>query len=422
MWAIILKSMNPRETWISGVFKEYKEAQEYLASSKDLYKKFNVAPPDEILEIPAQDYPVMFFRDLDSLDVTYVTPGDLAEKLLAFEKVEDEDHQYGMYYIFQEDYRALIPGEQYLVWINHHHIVNDEMTRLMWRALRVESVGGYKGIYSCSYCDKLSAGILSATGYSPPPGWQIIPWAESKNVESDSYLRKEGETLPKTHSATYLTVCSKKKCRRLINVAGECNALLCVMYPGEIETRMRCQLTKGHEGDHKEIFEDRHVQVIWTEDDTCFAVENDEMDLENKGNFKMFGPPKDVIGECNAHLYIGDDYGDNGATMRCQLPQGHKGAHKEIFEDRDVQVIWTVDERDYAKPARKAFDKYVEESKLTTSSKKISHCPSFISTEDLVSRFVTKYPEHREFKNDILDDNSSDGFANIDDVDEVERL
>lgn len=60
------------------------------------------------------------------------------------------------------------------------------------------------------------------------------------------------------------------------------------------------------------------------------------------------GPPKDKEDECNAHLYIGDDYGDNVATMRCQLPKGHDGPHKEIFNRRGsaVTVTWCVDERE----------------------------------------------------------------------------
>ena len=60
----------------------------------------------------------------------------------------------------------------------------------------------------------------------------------------------------------------------------------------------------------------------------------------------MFGKPRNVPGECNAHLYIGDDYGDNTATMRCQLPEGHEGRHHERFERQGepVDVYWGVDE------------------------------------------------------------------------------
>lgn len=63
----------------------------------------------------------------------------------------------------------------------------------------------------------------------------------------------------------------------------------------------------------------------------------------------MFGSPKDIEGECNAHLYIADNQGDGEATMRCQLPKGHEGVHREIFHRPDsageVVVTWEKDER-----------------------------------------------------------------------------
>jgi len=60
----------------------------------------------------------------------------------------------------------------------------------------------------------------------------------------------------------------------------------------------------------------------------------------------MYGEPEDVKGECNARLYIADDFGDNHATMRCQLPEGHDGLHKEEFNhDSPVVITWQRDER-----------------------------------------------------------------------------
>jgi len=59
---------------------------------------------------------------------------------------------------------------------------------------------------------------------------------------------------------------------------------------------------------------------------------------------------KDVNGECSAHLYIGDNYGDGTATMRCQLPENHKGKHQEEFsrgEGKLIIISWEHDERDY---------------------------------------------------------------------------
>ena len=63
----------------------------------------------------------------------------------------------------------------------------------------------------------------------------------------------------------------------------------------------------------------------------------------------MFGPPEDVDGECNAKLYLGDDYGDNHCTIRCGLPVGHDGDHEEAFnrgEDARVFLQWQRDERE----------------------------------------------------------------------------
>lgn len=61
----------------------------------------------------------------------------------------------------------------------------------------------------------------------------------------------------------------------------------------------------------------------------------------------MWGTPEDIVGECNAHLYLGDDYGDNHCTIRCSLPEGHGEEHKEEFSrgGRPVVVTWFVDER-----------------------------------------------------------------------------
>ncbi len=62
----------------------------------------------------------------------------------------------------------------------------------------------------------------------------------------------------------------------------------------------------------------------------------------------MHGPPEDVVGECNARLFLSDDYGDNHCTIRCGLPDGHEGSHKEEFErdDKPVVITFDCDQRD----------------------------------------------------------------------------
>ena len=61
----------------------------------------------------------------------------------------------------------------------------------------------------------------------------------------------------------------------------------------------------------------------------------------------IFGEPADSADECNARLFIGDNYGDGTATMRCQLAPNHEGLHQERF-DREgglVTITWVYDER-----------------------------------------------------------------------------
>jgi len=59
------------------------------------------------------------------------------------------------------------------------------------------------------------------------------------------------------------------------------------------------------------------------------------------------GPPNDVPGECNARLFIGDDFGDNSATMRCSLVPGHDGSHEKRYGEPGARIVvtWEKDER-----------------------------------------------------------------------------
>lgn len=59
------------------------------------------------------------------------------------------------------------------------------------------------------------------------------------------------------------------------------------------------------------------------------------------------GEPEDVAGECNARLFIADNYGDNHATMRCQRHPEHLGNHVEEFDrgGHPARIEWEQDER-----------------------------------------------------------------------------
>lgn len=62
----------------------------------------------------------------------------------------------------------------------------------------------------------------------------------------------------------------------------------------------------------------------------------------------------DVPGECDARLYLSDDYDDNCCTLRCRRLLNHNGLHRwrmhRYYKDKGVNgkviVSWEIDERD----------------------------------------------------------------------------
>ena len=77
---------------------------------------------------------------------------------------------------------------------------------------------------------------------------------------------------------------------------------------------------------------------------------------------KMFdGELQDIPGECDCHLYLGDNYGDNHTTIRCRLPMGHKGPHIEEFVRKGgkVMITWERDERAAAEAESEAYGEWM---------------------------------------------------------------
>ena len=62
----------------------------------------------------------------------------------------------------------------------------------------------------------------------------------------------------------------------------------------------------------------------------------------------LTGEPLDVDGECNARLYLGDNFEDNHLTLRCPLLPKHNGPHQTEFirHDKPVIITWQIDEHE----------------------------------------------------------------------------
>jgi hypothetical protein len=219
MWVIIERMKNnPNRCWIGGVYKQRQDALEY--QERSFHKANHSEHMQELRDIPAQDYPILLLFDRDKSDYFYVTPEELAEKILKYEKVEDEDmeiyllgnrivkfpsHEYCTYYILRND----TAPEEELIDDHHvdnyedHHVDNCEMKEMYWRAITVNCVGGLDGVYTCDNCRKRCAGRLTEKGYEPPLGWHIVPQAEW-----DSYFIRIGLMEPgEAPSNGYETLC-----------------------------------------------------------------------------------------------------------------------------------------------------------------------------------------------------------------------
>lgn len=48
---------------------------------------------------------------------------------------------------------------------------------------------------------------------------------------------------------------------------------------------------------------------------------------------------KQAVKQCNRVMSMGDDYGDNETTIRCQLPIGHDGHHQESYESERYGTV-----------------------------------------------------------------------------------
>jgi hypothetical protein len=117
MWLVIEKS--DCNCWISGVFLQLVDAEQYLS----------ILPLDhlegtELREISANEYPILLIHDFEMQDLIYVTLDELVDRLWAVERLHDDDHQYFMYFVFQEDYRGYTHEEEYYAFANHHHVDN----------------------------------------------------------------------------------------------------------------------------------------------------------------------------------------------------------------------------------------------------------------------------------------------------------
>jgi hypothetical protein len=63
---------------------------------------------------------------------------------------------------------------------------------------------------------------------------------------------------------------------------------------------------------------------------------------------------------CCAELHIADSYGDNNAAIRCQLPEGHEGPHREEFLRGGKSVVITYEVDEFEEERRRDLERIAE--------------------------------------------------------------
>lgn len=111
---------SPGVHYFCGVFQKEEVAKEYLASISDEYRK-----NCRLESFSEFSYPLYLIEeDFYQKPAIPITRADLAKKMAMMPKVDDENHEYFNYYLFVDDYRGIIPGEDCLGMTDHHHVDN----------------------------------------------------------------------------------------------------------------------------------------------------------------------------------------------------------------------------------------------------------------------------------------------------------
>ena len=80
---------------------------------------------------------------------------------------------------------------------------------------------------------------------------------------------------------------------------------------------------------------------------------------------------------CNRRMSIADDMGDNEASIRCQLPRGHKGPHQEQYTSCSHGVVTITFEKGHVPPVDFARISHMIPKGETCIAKDGTKCPFF---------------------------------------------
>ncbi|MNI74485.1 hypothetical protein D3C73_1305710 [compost metagenome] len=118
MQVYIVKALNGKYQWISGIFKEEKEVQKYLEIIPTDLKNYQ-----KLIDLNIDNYPFYIIESENEFE--YLVVDELIKKIDGIELIDDENKVYFNIYLIDSDYKPNKAGTDYMGIIRHDHVTND---------------------------------------------------------------------------------------------------------------------------------------------------------------------------------------------------------------------------------------------------------------------------------------------------------
>ncbi|MNP38441.1 hypothetical protein D3C76_1319530 [compost metagenome] len=118
MQVYIVKALNGKYQWISGIFKEEKEVQKYLEIIPTDLKNYQ-----KLIDLNIDNYPFYIIESENEFE--YLVVDELIKKIDGIELIDDKNKVYFNIYLIDSDYKPNKAGTDYMGIIRHDHVTND---------------------------------------------------------------------------------------------------------------------------------------------------------------------------------------------------------------------------------------------------------------------------------------------------------
>lgn len=114
----VLEADNNRRKWISGIFNNLQELEEYIEQIPEELKELQIKKTFLI------SYP-FYIIEKQEAEFVYLSKYEFIEYLNQFEIRSEEDVVHFNFFYIQSDFQPIKPGTDYMGILTHGHVTND---------------------------------------------------------------------------------------------------------------------------------------------------------------------------------------------------------------------------------------------------------------------------------------------------------